>query len=470
MTACNSAALREQKALERYRFIAPLLDEDLDSAKKTRLRERIARENDLTGRTLYRYEKAFRERGFEGLKPVERTGANKAKNGSIPNFSELVQEAIQLRKEVPERSVEQIIFILESEGRVAPGVLKRSTLQRHLQNAGFSSCQLRVYKEAVNSSQKRFCKPHRMMLVQGDIKYGPVLKDKKGKKFSTYLSTVLDDHSRMVLSSRFYDNQEAAIVEDTFRTAVTKYGRFDACYLDNGKQYISEQLRITLSRLGIRIMHAPVRSGKSKGKIEKFHQVVDKFLLECKAQKIDSLDELNRMWAIYLEEAYQKKKHEGIAEYYESRGIGIPKEGISPLQEFNRDSRPLTYLDVSVIAEAFLHHENRMVNRGACFSFQGRQYEVNPSLIGFKVEIAYDPMKPETVTVSYPGMEPFTAKPLEIGEFCSKKQDLPVSILQNGPESSRLLAALEKQNEKCRERNANAISFSSYRKEGSGNV
>ncbi|RHS56836.1 transposase [Ruminococcus sp. AM46-18] len=75
----------------------------------------------------------------------------------------------------------------------------------------------------------------------------------------------IDDHSRYVLHSRFYDNQEESIVEDTFHKAILKAGKFDACYFDNGSQYIARQLRSSLSRLGITIRHAPVRSGKSKG-------------------------------------------------------------------------------------------------------------------------------------------------------------------------------------------------------------
>ena len=74
---------------------------------------------------------------------------------------------------MPEWSVAQIIYILEAEGLVAPGILKRSTLERHIYRAGYGQKQMQMYKEARNSSSKRFCKPHRMMLIQGDIKYGP---------------------------------------------------------------------------------------------------------------------------------------------------------------------------------------------------------------------------------------------------------------------------------------------------------
>lgn len=116
---------------------------------------------------------------------------------------------------------------------------------------------------------KRFCKPHRMMLVQGDIKYGPKLPiGKNGARVQTYLSSAIDDHSRLLLASRFYDSQEEAIVEDTFRQAILRYGKFDACYFDNGSQYIARQIRLSLSRLGIRVLHAKPRSGKSKGYVK----------------------------------------------------------------------------------------------------------------------------------------------------------------------------------------------------------
>ena len=93
--------------------------------------------------------------------------------------------------------------------------------------------------------------------------------EKNGAMVQTYLSSAIDDHSRYVLHSRFYDNQEESIVEDTFHKAILKAGKFDACYFDNGSQYIARQLR-SLSRLGITIRHAPVRSGKSKVSAKSF--------------------------------------------------------------------------------------------------------------------------------------------------------------------------------------------------------
>ena len=87
-------------------------------------------------------------------------------------------------------------------------------------------------------------------------------------------------------------------MEDTLRKAVLKAGKFDACYFDRGSQYIAKQLNLSLSRLGITVRLAPRASGQSKGKVEKFHQVVDMYLREAKAHQIRTLEQLNQYWGI----------------------------------------------------------------------------------------------------------------------------------------------------------------------------
>ncbi|MEG0721926.1 MAG: DDE-type integrase/transposase/recombinase [Lachnospiraceae bacterium] len=460
---------QEEQALSRYQLISPLLEESLDDAKRIQLRKRIAEQSGISLRSLYRYEAAYQNGGFAGLKPISR--GQRCSRKLPKDFNSLLEEAIQLKREVPGRSVKQIIRILELEGRIAPGVLKRSTMERHLYKAGFGVRQMQMYQDARKGSSKRFCKPHRMMLLQADIKYGIKLPiGRKGALVQTYLSSALDDHSRYAIQSSFYDNQEGAIVEDTFRKVILKAGKFDACYFDNGSQYIAKQLKFTLARLGMTIRYAPVRSGKSKGKIEKFHQVVDSFLLEAKVHKIKTLEELNRYWEIYLEEYYHNTSHEGIREYYESQQNPVPKGGVTPLQEWGWDTRPLTFLDAAIVAEAFQHHEDRLVDKGACISFKGQKYETKPSLIGCKVEIAYDPMAPDSITVRYPGIASFVAEPLRIGEFCDKTPALPECMQPKEAEGSRFLNALEKKQGQTHNRRADAISFGNYRKGGGHHV
>lgn len=455
---------QDEQALKRFQIISPLLDEDLDTKKRNALRQQIAKEQELSIRTLYRWEKLQAVGGFAALRPLNRAQRRSLK---LPkNFTEVLQQAIALKREVPLRSVEQIIYILEGEGWVKPGELKRSTLQRYLYNAGYGKKQMKKYSEAKYSSSKRFCKPHRMMLVQGDIKFGIMLPiGPGGKKIQTYLSALIDDHSRRIIASDWYDNQEAWIVEDTFHKAILQFGKPDAFYLDNGSQYISKELKDALGRLSIRILHCQPYSAQSKGKIEAYNSFVDAFLREAKAKKITTLEELNRMWHLWVDEYYHNKPHGGLAEYYRSQGWEVPKGGISPIQEWNRDSRRLTYIDTTVVAEAFLHHEMRNVDKGGCISLEGQRYEVSAALIGAKVEVSYDPMCLDTVTVHYPGIEPIQAKPLIIGEYCDPKPAVPVSMLPVEPQTSRMLDVLEKKNSIRKQMQADAISFASFRKD-----
>ena len=460
----TSQKWQDEQALNRFQTISPLLDAELDVKKKNALRQQIAQEKGISIRTLYRWEKLYAAGGFTGLKPANRAQQRSMKLPS--NFDEVLQQAIMLKREVPLRSVEQIIYILEGESWVKPGELKRSTLQRYLYNAGYGKKQMKKYSESQYSSSKRFCKPHRMMLVQGDIKYGPVLPiGPDGKKAQTYLSALIDDHSRRILSSDWYDNQGALIVEDTFHKAILQFGKPDSFYLDNGKQYISKELKDALARLSIRVLHCQPYAAQSKGKIEAFNRFVDAFLREAKAQKIDTLIELNRMWHFWVEEYYHNKAHGGLEEYYRSQGWEVPEGGISPLQEWNRDSRRLVFIDTTVVAEAFLHHETRQVDKGGCIRMDGQLYEVSAALIGAKVEVSFDPMCMDTVTVSYPGINPIQAKKLTIGEYCDPKPAVPASMLPVETQTSRMLDVLEKKHNDRRQIQANAISFSGFRKD-----
>ena len=64
------------------------------------------------------------------------------------------------------------------------------------------------------------------------------------------------------------------------------------------------------------------------------------------------------------------------------------------------DSRPLTFLDAAVVSEAFLHHEQRKVDREPASASVENGMKRNLSLIGHTVE-TYDLGSPGAVTVSY---------------------------------------------------------------------
>lgn len=455
---------RTEQALKRYSMILPLLDPDIDDGKRSQLRDKIAEREGISKRTIYRYEAKYRAESFEGLIPMNR---EKRRSQKLPdNWDEIVGEAIQLKREVPRRSVRQIILILESEGWAPPGVIRPSTLQRYLYNAGLGVKQMKRYAEGRQTSSRRFCRAHRLELLQGDIKYGPQIRTKEGKLIKTYLSSLIDDHSRMIVQAEFYDNQRAEIVEDTFHKAVLKVGVWDAAYLDNGKQYISTQLEKSCAKLGIRILHAKPYACQAKGKIEVYHKSVDRFIAEVRAAHVHSVAELNQKWKIFLEQDYQKKPHSGIREYYESMDVEIPSQGISPEMEWNRDERRQKFLDIQTVSDAFTHHETRIIDKAGCFDFDGKRYEASAALAGLKIEISYDPLNTETITVRYGKMDVAKAHPVRIGAYAAKTPERPIGMTDTIPETSRFLDALERKYKEDHVNAARALSFGEYGKAG----
>jgi len=112
-------------------IILPLLAPDLDKAKKQELKEEASIRFGVSERTIRRWINLYQEKGFDGLKPKVPESAGRSK---IPEA--LIEEAIRLRREVPKRSIVEIIRILEWEGLAEPGFLRKSTLQDQLAARG----------------------------------------------------------------------------------------------------------------------------------------------------------------------------------------------------------------------------------------------------------------------------------------------------------------------------------------------
>ena len=135
-----------------------------------------------------------------------------------------------------------------------------------------------------------------------------------------------------------------------------------------------------------------------------------------------------------------------------------------------RDERGLVFMDVSVVAEAFLHRERRRIDEAGCFSLGGNRYEASAALSNLEAEAAYDPMDMDTVTVYCRGAAPVEAHRMEIGAFASKVPPVPLGMTGNIPETSRLLDALEKKYKEDHGQMARALSFGEYGKEEGSHV
>lgn len=116
----------EDIATKRIMMITPLMEPDLDPQRIIQTKKDLCEKHKISYRTISRYYQAYLNEGFEGLKPK---ASYKRENTILPkNYPAIVEEAIVLRRECPTRSVQDIIKILELEGKVPEGILNSAKL------------------------------------------------------------------------------------------------------------------------------------------------------------------------------------------------------------------------------------------------------------------------------------------------------------------------------------------------------
>ena len=444
----------EELAIQRLQILSPLLAEGLDNAQARLIRKRISEQIGISDRTLRRYLARYREDGFSGLKPLSKGQSRREE--TIP--LNILEQAILLRRQVPGRSIAQIIQILEWEGLAEPGQIKRSTLQEKLAQRGYSSRHMRMYADS-GVAARRFQKKYRNQLWHSDIKYGPYLPiGKDGAKKQVYLVTFVDDATRLVLHGQFYPVLDQMIVEHSFRQAILKYGVPEKVYFDNGSQYRTKWMIRACAKMGIRLIYAKPYSPEATGKVERFNRVVDSFLSEAALEKPKTLEKLNELFQVWLTECYQSKVHSGL------------EGNMSPETAYRSDKKALTFLDPEIIANAFLHAETRKVDKAGCISFAGQKYEVGLTFIGCKVTVVYDPADIKEITIEYEGYAPFKARELVIGERSGSRPKLPAHLQPQPADSSRLLTAAARKNKQRQTEHAPAVSYRTVHKGGSENV
>jgi putative transposase len=441
----------EQIATERLKLLSPLLAEGLDPAKARQLKEQICTQTGISERTIRRHMAKYHNEGFAGLKPKGK--ATVSKETIAP---ELLEQAILLRREVPGRSIAQIIQILEWEGLAKPGQIKRSTLQEKLAQRGYSTRHMKLYTSS-GIAARRYQRKHRNQLWHSDIKYGPRLPVGQGGAMKqVYLVLFLDDATRFIIHGEFYATLDQVIVEDCFHQSILKYGRPESVYFDNGGQYRNKWMTRACAIMGIRLLFARPYSPESTGKPERFNRVVDSFLSEAALNKPQTIDELNKLFWVWLDECYQNKAHSALS-------------GKSPVAVYRSDKKALKFLSPETIRSAFLHCEERKVDKAGCISFQGEKYEVGLNFIGCKVEVVYDPADTSRLTIEYEGHPSWTAKRLVIGEKTGPRPALPQHLLPQPAETSRLLNAAKKQNEEREKRQIPAVTYRTVKKAGGAN-
>lgn len=407
---------RRDIALFRYGLIRPLADPDLSPAERGRLVRELAGwehrgpdgEWKTVGRsTLDRWIAAYRAGGFDALIPARR-------QRELVCDVELLDLAVRLKRENPARTathiVELIVTELAGQDREVPSV---RTVQRHFARLGLNVRPDGRAPEAFG----RFEAAAVNDLWVGDVAHGPKVAGAKALLFA-----FLDDHSRLVVGHRWGRHEDVLRLEAALRRGLASRGVPKRIYVDNGSPFVSHQLQRICAVLGIRLVHSRPGKPQGRGKIERFFATVrSQFLVEIGDDQLTSLDQLNRLFTAWVERRYHQRPHRETKQ--------------SPLERFTAAGIP-EVPSPERLREAFLWAETRTVTKTSMVSLHGNSYEVDPVLVGRRVQLVFDPFDLTALEVRYDDREFGAAIPHELAVHVHPKATAEPPDTLDGMEST----------------------------------
>ncbi|MCP3986788.1 MAG: DDE-type integrase/transposase/recombinase [bacterium] len=397
---------RLKKALCRYEVISAYIAAQPGRGQKGPLLRQLAARTwtDEEGEpmavkpeTLRVWVRRYRKRGLEGL--MDKARPRRGVQVLTPEQAELV---CRLRREVPERSLDRIITMVEQMGLLGPGLLRRSTLHRVLRAEGLSQRACRV-PDAQDLDRREADRPND--LWQSDMLVGPWLPDpeRPGKMRRAYLYAFLDDHSRLLLHGRFSFKGDLPALELVFRRCLQKYGVPVRVYYDNGKVYRSGHMKQIVAVLGIHgIVFTKTYRPQGHGKIEALNRYIrSAFLAELAASpQITTLDALNEAFVAWADTQYNRTIHS--------------ETGQQPLYRWRDGAEKIEYADEERLYHAFRWRERRTPDKTAIFSLLGCRYQAGARLARRRIEVRYDPEELDEVELWLDDVFQERARPFEV--------------------------------------------------------
>jgi putative transposase len=123
-------------------------------------------------------------------------------------------------------------------------------------------------------------------------------------------------------------------------------------------------------------------------------------------REIKSLEELNRLFTAWVENVYHRRVHTETAQ--------------APLARWMTGA-PFAVPASQDLAEAFRWSEHRSVSKTSLVSLHGNRYQVEPHLVGRRVELVFDPFDLSFLRVRLGGEDHGTALPFQISRHSHPK-------------------------------------------------
>ena len=251
-----------------------------------------------------------------------------------------------------------------------------------------------LLRQSVSGPTKAFEAPAVNDLWMADFSPGPFLA-LVPKAIATHLCLVLDDHSRLVPFAAYGLAADTQAFLHCLKQAVGRRGLPRKLYTDNGGPFINDHLKIVCANLGIRLLHAKPYHAWSKGKCERLFRTIQtdfEATLRLPGQAAGSLDELNAKLAVWLQEIYHTRVHDGT--------------GQPPQERFAQGAGSVRTVDPHLdLDRLFFTRLERLVRKDGTVRLGNVLYEVNLVLRGLDVDLHFDPWLKDRIEVRYKGQD-----------------------------------------------------------------
>ncbi|BBH26881.1 hypothetical protein SG0102_18150 [Intestinibaculum porci] len=240
----------------------------------------------------------YRRFGIEGLMPGQRSDA-----GTFRVLSDDAQRFIIEQIEKYPRILNTIVRKRLIENKLIDDLTSQSTIDRFVKGYHEKCPKKDEYHDG--KDRKAFEFEFANQMWQADTTY---LSKIDGRQ--TYLMMIIDDASRMPVGFEVFFADSGVNFQKVLKNAVKTYGIPSMLLVDNGTPYSNHQLQMICARLGIQLIHAPVRDGAAKGKIEKSFSTLKNSIYYCEDwSQYKSLEDINLRVNEYIYTDYNTKSH-----------------------------------------------------------------------------------------------------------------------------------------------------------------
>lgn len=366
----------QNMAIFKFSLIAPVIQGTLSEPSAMAYYRRVT-EEPLTRpdgsqfhynpKTLEKWAEQYKKGGLEALVPKERS--DKGSVRVIPQ--EAAAEIFRIKEAFPRLGAVQLRLRLLEKGLMPASVSER-TVQRFLSNN-----RLRFKTSTVIKDRKAFETASFGEIWMADTCYFPYIKENSVRR-RTYLMCIVDDHSRLIVGARLFYADTAINFQTLLKSAIATYGIPRKIYLDHGSAYENSQLGFICASLGCLYLHAPVRDGAAKAKIERtFGTLKTRWLAGLDPSQFTTLAEFNAALADAVR-VHNLTVNSSTGAAPMDRYLGSPScAKIPPSQE---------WLD-----ESFMNRLQRKVKNDATLRFNNTMFDAPMHFIGQTVEVRFLP-------------------------------------------------------------------------------